>query len=158
MPVPRTGTRSGTQAHACAPNGVRRGRDGSSALCPLRRVVSRMARSASVHVCSACGHEEPRWHGRCPGCGEWNTLVEEVRERAGRVSLAASAARKPVALASHAHAPGAPRLETGIGELDRVLGGGVVPGSVVLIGGAPGIGKSTLMNMALGNLAACRSS
>jgi DNA repair protein RadA/Sms len=114
-----------------------------------------MARSASVHVCSACGHEEPRWHGRCPACGEWNTLVEEVRERAGRASLAASAARKPVTLAhAHAHAPHAPRLATGIGELDRVLGGGVVPGSVVLIGGAPGIGKSTLMNMALGNLAA----
>ncbi len=112
-----------------------------------------MARSASVHVCSACAHEEPRWHGRCPACGEWNTLVEEVRAQAGRTSVPASAARKPVALA-HAHAPDAPRLASGIGELDRVLGGGVVPGSVVLIGGAPGIGKSTLMNMALGNLAA----
>jgi len=111
-----------------------------------------MARSATIHVCSACGHEEPRWHGRCPGCGEWNTLVEEVRERASRGSLAAVAPRKPVPLV-RAHAPEAPRLATGIGELDRVLGGGVVPGSVVLIGGSPGIGKSTLMNMALGNLA-----
>jgi DNA repair protein RadA/Sms len=110
-----------------------------------------MARSASIHVCSACGHQEPRWHGRCASCGEWNTLVEEVRERPGRA--ASDTARRPVPLA-HAAAPDAPRLATGIGELDRVLGGGVVPGSVALIGGSPGIGKSTLMNMVLGNLAA----
>jgi DNA repair protein RadA/Sms len=114
-----------------------------------------MARSATVHVCSACGHEEPRWHGRCPGCGEWNSLVEEAR--AGGASRTPTrgggAALKPVPLAD-VHAPEVARLLTGIGELDRVLGGGIVPGSVVLIGGAPGIGKSTLTNMALGNLAA----
>jgi DNA repair protein RadA/Sms len=113
-----------------------------------------MARSGTVHVCSACGHEEPRWHGRCPGCGEWNSLVEEASAGSSRHSPArtSGAGLKPVLLAD-VHAPGLARLLTGIGELDRVLGGGIVPGSVVLIGGAPGIGKSTLTNMALGNLA-----
>jgi DNA repair protein RadA/Sms len=113
-----------------------------------------MARSGTIHVCTACGHDEPRWHGRCPGCGEWNTLVEESRGRAApRLDRAAGAAVAPVALGD-VSAPEVPRLRTGIGELDRVLGGGIVPGSVVLLGGAPGIGKSTLTNMVLGNLAA----
>jgi DNA repair protein RadA/Sms len=111
-----------------------------------------MARSPTVHVCAACGHEEPRWHGRCPGCGEWNSLVEESRGRAAARPDRAAGAPAPVALAD-VRAPEVPRLRTGIGELDRVLGGGIVPGSVVLLGGAPGIGKSTLTNMVLGNLA-----
>jgi len=115
-----------------------------------------MPRPASVHVCSACGHETPRWAGRCPGCGEWNTLVEEARPRAavgagGR--RGASAAVRPLALADVA-AVEQQRLSTGIGELDSVLGGGLVAGSLVLIGGAPGIGKSTLTTMALANLLA----
>jgi DNA repair protein RadA/Sms len=112
-----------------------------------------MARASTVYVCSACGHEQSRWHGRCPGCGEWNSLVEEGRApgavRGG--SRAAGAAATPVALGD-VQAPSVARLSTGIGELDRVLGGGIVPGSVVLLGGAPGIGKSTLTNMVLGNL------
>jgi DNA repair protein RadA/Sms len=114
-----------------------------------------MARSATIHTCSECGHQEPRWHGRCPGCGAWNSLVEEARTAVAPRGLgrAPGSALKPVPLAE-VHAPEAPRLLTGIGELDRVLGGGLVPGSVVLIGGAPGIGKSTLTNMVLGNLAA----
>jgi len=111
-----------------------------------------MARSVSIHVCTSCGHDEPRWHGRCPGCGEWNTLVEESRGRAAPRADRAGGAAAPVALAD-VGAPEVPRLRTGIGELDRVLGGGIVPGSVVLLGGAPGIGKSTLTNMVLGNLA-----
>jgi DNA repair protein RadA/Sms len=113
-----------------------------------------MPRPTTIHVCSSCGHEENRWHGRCPGCGEWNSLVEEGRLGVGARGGAGGgvAAVTPIALAD-VNAPGAPRLSTGIGELDRVLGGGIVPGSVVLLGGAPGIGKSTLTNMALGNLA-----
>jgi DNA repair protein RadA/Sms len=115
-----------------------------------------MPRSTTVHVCSSCGAEAPRWLGQCPGCGEWNTLVEETRApvaAAGRGRSAAPAGRavKPVPLSS-VRAVQHVRLHTGIGELDRVLGGGLVPGSLVLIGGSPGIGKSTLTSMALGNL------
>src|SRR5579875_3768215 len=126
-----------------------------------------MPRPSSVYVCSACGHETARWAGRCPGCGEWNTLVEEVLPagaaaaggaragarggRGGRGGAGSHAAAvQPVALADVA-AVEHERLSTGIGELDSVLGGGLVPGSLVLIGGAPGIGKSTLTTMALGN-------
>ncbi|MBV9942912.1 MAG: AAA family ATPase, partial [Solirubrobacterales bacterium] len=116
-----------------------------------------MARPASVHVCSACGHETARWAGRCPGCGEWNTLVEEAPEPRGSRSATRSGRRAPapipVALADVVAEEQA-RLQTGIGELDSVLGGGIVPGSLVLIGGSPGIGKSTLTTMALANLAA----
>jgi DNA repair protein RadA/Sms len=118
-----------------------------------------MARATSIHICSDCGHETPRWHGQCPGCGAWNTLVEEAvaqpvaRGRRGAGGGAAGGqAVTPVALGD-VQAAGVARLSTGIGELDRVLGGGVVPGSLVLIGGSPGIGKSTLTTMALANLA-----
>src|SRR5438045_3196407 len=111
-----------------------------------------MARSAGVFACSSCGHETPKWHGRCPGCGEWNTIVEEARPQAGR-SRTPARALSPVPL-SQVQAPAVERLRTGIGELDRVLGGGLVPGSLVLIGGSPGIGKSTLTTTALGHLAA----
>src|SRR4051795_12845665 len=109
-----------------------------------------MARSA-VFVCAQCGHESAKWHGRCPGCEEWNTMAEE-RPVASAPRRSAKAA-KPVALA-HVEAPALARFRTGIGEFDRVLGGGLVPGSLVLIGGAPGIGKSTITGGALGNLAA----
>jgi DNA repair protein RadA/Sms len=121
-----------------------------------------MARPTSVHVCSACGHETPRWAGQCPGCGEWNTLVEEVRHTRGAGAAGGgrrsrsgtgAAALRPVAL-SDVVAEDHVRLSSGIGELDNVLGGGIVPGSLVLIGGAPGIGKSTLTTMALANLVA----
>jgi DNA repair protein RadA/Sms len=114
-----------------------------------------MARSASVFACSACGHQSPKWHGRCPGCGEWNTLVEEARAdrpAARAAGKRSAAALKPVPLRD-VEAPAVERMSTGIGELDRVLGGGVVPGSLVLIGGAPGIGKSTLTTSALAGLA-----
>jgi DNA repair protein RadA/Sms len=110
----------------------------------------------TVFSCSACGHESPKWHGRCPGCGDWNTLVEE--RPAARTSPSRGARRAaPVRLAD-VEAPAVARLGTGIGELDRVLGGGLVPGSLVLIGGSPGIGKSTLTATALGNLAAAGAS
>ena len=125
---------------------------------PPRSLGSR-ARPTTIHVCSACGHETPRWAGQCPGCGEWNTLVEEVRHAARRGSAGGAGAARacaggtPVPLRSVA-AEEHDRLSTGIGELDSVLGGGIVPGSLVLIGGAPGIGKSTLTTMALANLVA----
>src|SRR2546421_4466431 len=118
-----------------------------------------MARSGSVFICSACGHETTRWEGRCSGCGEWNTLVEEVRASRGAGRRGAGSARagggavEPVPL-SEVQAAEHARLSTGIGELDAVLGGGLVPGSLVLLGGSPGIGKSTLTAMALGRLAA----
>src|SRR5215217_5675684 len=115
--------------------------------------------SGSHFVCQACGHSALAWTGRCPGCGEWNTLVEAKRSAKpsagarGRGGTTGTApAPKPVPL-REVQAPDENRLLTGIAELDRVLGGGLVPGSVVLLGGSPGIGKSTLTGMALGNLA-----
>jgi DNA repair protein RadA/Sms len=108
-----------------------------------------MPRATTVFVCSACGAESAKWHGQCAGCGAWNTLAEETRGKSARPapSVAASPTRlRDVKAARHA------RLQTGIGELDRILGGGIVPGSLVLIGGSPGIGKSTLTAMALANL------
>src|SRR5689334_12262791 len=111
-----------------------------------------MARPTTVFVCSACGTESAKWHGQCPGCGAWNTLAEEARAADSRKSATAAGRQaKPVRLADVV-APHVPRLQTHIGELDRILGGGVVPGSIVLIGGSPGIGKSTLTSMALGSL------
>src|SRR5438067_13667542 len=119
-------------------------------------MLGEVPRPTTIHVCSACGHTEARWHGQCPGCGEWNTLVEE--RPPGRAAKGASTRRaarpaRPVPLAE-VRAPAVARLRTGIGELDGVLGGGLVPGSLVLLGGSPGIGKSTLTTMALGRLAA----
>src|SRR3954467_926619 len=112
-----------------------------------------MPRATTVFVCSACAAEAPRWMGQCPGCGAWNTLQEETR---GKVAAGGAAgperwASKPLRLAD-VQAERYERLKTGIGELDRILGGGLVPGSLVLIGGSPGIGQSPLTSMALGNL------
>jgi len=119
-----------------------------------------VARPATIFSCSACGAQSPKWHGRCPGCGEWNTLVEERAPAPGARGGRSDGLGGPGAAAARAiplrdvRVERTPRLHTGIGELDRVLGGGLVPGSLVLLGGSPGIGKSTLTNMALGHLAA----
>jgi DNA repair protein RadA/Sms len=113
-------------------------------------------RPTSVHICSACGHEAPRWSGQCAACGEWNTLVEELRQRqrsAGGAGRPAGTAGATPRLLRDVAAAEQRRLSTGIGEFDTVLGGGLVPGSLVLIGGPPGIGKSTLTTMVLAYLA-----
>jgi DNA repair protein RadA/Sms len=96
--------------------------------------------------CSACGAEAPKWQGRCPGCGEWNTLVEDVapaRQSRRRPSLDSVALATVTSVDDHIGAA-VRRRPAGIGECDRVLGGGIVPGSLILLGGDPGIGKSTL--------------
>jgi len=103
------------------------------------------ARARAVYVCQSCGYESPRWIGRCPGCQGWNTFVEELKNAhltpsGGGVATAA----RPLKL-SEVGSTDAARTPTGIAEFDRVLGGGIVAGSVTLLGGDPGIGKSTLM-------------
>ena len=106
----------------------------------------------SVFVCQQCGHQSPKWLGRCPGCGAWDALVEEVESQARPSRL--PSVREPPRPLSEVATGGSARRETGIGEFDRVLGGGLVRGSVVLIGGDPGIGKSTLALQAAFALAA----
>ena len=103
-----------------------------------------MARNRAVFVCEQCGSETPKWQGQCPACEAWNTLVAMTgsRPRAQRAALVPGAA---VAVLAEVDQDSDPRLASGIGEFDRVLGGGLVNGSVTLLGGDPGIGKSTLL-------------
>src|SRR5207253_3809467 len=116
--------------------------------------------SKTVFVCQECGSQSPKWLGRCGDCGAWNSFVEERAQSSDGASGAAAGHRYALAGAAGAarlysdidleqHA----RLTTGIDEFDRVLGGGVVPGSLVLLGGEPGIGKSTLLLQAAANMA-----
>ena len=106
-----------------------------------------MAKAKTVFYCTNCGNETPRWQGKCPACGAWNTIEEHI-EKPVPVGRAKSApvgqSRKPQRI-SEVTSGGELRFSTGMGELDRVLGGGAVAGSLVLVGGAPGIGKSTLL-------------
>ena len=119
-----------------------------------------MAKAKSLYLCNECGASSPKWQGQCPGCGVWNTLVETIAEAA-----AASQQRRFAALGGTAglqtlsaiEAREEDRLPTGISEFDRALGGGLVAGGVVLIGGDPGIGKSTLLLQALAALAPARN-
>src|SRR5437764_15477384 len=107
-----------------------------------------MAKPAAVqHVCTECGTWSGRWLGKCPGCGEFGTMVAETP--APRDVTPARASRPPLRLVDVV-AEEAERLSTGVPELDRVLGGGLVPASLVLVGGEPGVGKSTLLLSALG--------
>jgi DNA repair protein RadA/Sms len=109
----------------------------------------------SVHRCDRCGHVESRWLGRCPACHEWNSLIEEV-DSAGHARSASGGStdgQAPISISEVREISANDRAHTGIGELDRVLGGGLVAGSLVLLGGDPGIGKSTLLIQALSGLA-----
>lgn len=117
-----------------------------------------MAKSKTVYTCTECGGTAPKWAGQCPNCQQWNTLVETVAQPTSGAgarfqSLASSATVRKL---SDIDAVDVPRFSSGIDEFDRVLGGGLVSGGVVLIGGDPGIGKSTLLLQALSNLSADR--
>lgn len=114
-----------------------------------------MAKTHTKHVCQQCGFESPKWLGRCPDCNEWNTFSEEIvqataagRRKEAGISFIAPKPITEIVVGTHQ------RQRTGIGEFDRVLGGGVVAGSVVLIGGDPGIGKSTLLTQVANHLSA----
>ena len=105
-----------------------------------------MAKTKSTYVCQSCGSTQSRWEGKCPDCSEWNTLVEEIQAATGphtRPSITNGTVSPIPITENQANPP--KRISTGISECDRVLGGGIVPGSLVLVGGDPGIGKSTLM-------------
>jgi DNA repair protein RadA/Sms len=110
-------------------------------------------KTRNVFRCQACGHEASRWHGRCQGCAEWNSMVEEIAVRAAARSAQEAAVAAAIPIDEVSEAEDGRRLTTGIGELDRVLGGGLIPGSVVLLGGEPGVGKSTLLCQMLSGLA-----
>ena len=118
-----------------------------------------MAKSKTVYTCTECGGTVPRWAGQCPQCNAWNTLVETVAESAssGARRFQPLASSTVVRKLSEIEAADVPRFSTGIDEFDRVLGGGLVPGGVVLIGGDPGIGKSTLLLQALANMSKVKS-
>ena len=113
-----------------------------------------MAKEKTVYVCSDCGGTSPKWLGKCPGCAEWNTLEETIAEPTGaaRHRYQSLAKAQPVETLAEVEASDVERTATGQPELDRVLGGGIVEGGVVLIGGDPGIGKSTLLLQALDSL------
>lgn len=110
-----------------------------------------MPKVKTFYQCQTCGYTSPKWLGKCPDCGTWNSLVEE-RKETSRVSLTTHFRKSEPQLLSSIKAGDEQRTSTGIKELDRVLGGGVVAGSVVLVGGDPGIGKSTLLLQALSGL------
>ena len=118
-----------------------------------------MAKSKTIFYCTNCGNESPKWQGRCPGCGQWNTLVEHVEKPTpvGRAKPAPVGISRTPKKLHQVDTGDEIRFFTGMGELDRVLGGGAVEGSLVLVGGAPGIGKSTLLLQICANICKERS-
>jgi DNA repair protein RadA/Sms len=117
--------------------------------------MARDSKVKSQHICQQCGFQSAKWLGRCPGCGQWNTLVEETILTPGAKELPPPASPQPI---DRVELEESLRISSKIVELDRVLGGGVVPGSAVLIGGDPGIGKSTILLQALHGLTASERS
>src|SRR6185295_18805711 len=120
--------------------------------------MTEMAKAKTAYVCNQCGAEYGKWQGQCEACGAWNTLSEFVVESAKpgvvrRSSYAGAAAQAQITPLTELAAQTDTRTRIGIGELDRVLGGGLVDGSVVLVGGDPGIGKSTLLLQAAAGIA-----
>jgi DNA repair protein RadA/Sms len=117
--------------------------------------VKALKQPRSVYCCSTCGHTESKWLGRCPACQEWNSLVEELQhaEPARPSATGVADGESPISIAAVGDNVGGARLASGIVELDRVLGSGLVAGSMVLLGGDPGVGKSTLLIQALAGLA-----
>ena len=115
-----------------------------------------MKSAKTVHTCTECGGQAPKWQGQCPHCGAWNTLVETVAAPAPtrfRTVAGKAGAVRPLASVEAKHSP---RFPTGVEEFDRVLGGGLVPGGVILLGGDPGIGKSTLLLQAMAAIGAAK--
>ena len=115
-----------------------------------------MAKARTHYVCQNCGYSSPRFLGRCPNCGKWNTLVEEVEQgqlvnNVQPTTTLTGIVAKPQKI-NEIDTRKTPRVKTKLNELNRVLGGGIVPGSLVLIGGDPGIGKSTLLLQVSGQL------
>lgn len=105
-----------------------------------------MAKVKEVYVCSNCGYETPKWNGRCPSCGEWNTFEQQLQVAAsGKTTVASAAGIAAPAKISEIDTESEIRYHTGVKELDRVLGGGIVKGSILLLSGDPGIGKSTML-------------
>ena len=115
-----------------------------------------MAKLKAVFICQQCGSQAIKWAGRCPSCGAWNALVEEVVEEQPRTVTLTPEASSPTSLPD-VSLDDTVRISTGVGEFDRVLGGGLVPGSVTLVGGEPGIGKSTLLLTMAGRLSTAGS-
>src|SRR5512145_1957829 len=104
-----------------------------------------------IYICQNCGYQSPKWLGRCPDCNQWDSIVEEVLHNPGKPGLAQTAMSAPQEINSITFDPNS-RIKTGIEEFDRAIGGGIVPGSLLLLGGEPGIGKSTLILQVAGKL------
>src|SRR3990167_9163522 len=111
-----------------------------------------MPKLKTLYICQQCGYQSIRWVGRCAGCGAWNSMIEEIVEHPSS-SLSNALETVSPTLLSDVSLDETHRFRTGLGEFDRVLGGGIVPGSATLVGGEPGIGKSTLLLSVAGALA-----